>query len=167
VPTITAPIATPVPTLAPTQSSVVNIAKGKPASESSIKSGAAASRAVDGNTDGVFANNSVSMTNQDMQSWWQVDLGASHAIKTINLFNRTDCCSVRLGNYYVFVSDSPFTSTDLTKTINQAGVTKFFFLAQAGKPTTINVNHSGRYVRVQLALGDNLQLAEVQVMALH
>jgi RHS repeat-associated protein len=64
----------------------------------------------------------------------------------------------------VLVSDNPFSSTDLTTTINQAGVSSYYTAGQAGLLTQIGVGRSGRYVRVQLA-GDNyLSLAEVEVM---
>jgi hypothetical protein len=81
------------------------------------------------------------------------------------LWNRTDCCGERLSAFYVLVSDNPFNSTDLTTTINQAGVSSYYTAGPAGLLTEIGVGRSGRYVRVQLA-GDNyLQLAEVEVMA--
>jgi hypothetical protein len=171
-----APTATPLSTTAPTtvptsgpantsgSATPVNLALGKPATQSSTYQGAVASRAVDGNTDGVLADNSLSHTNFDAQAWWQVDLGASANIQSINLWNRTDCCDWRLTNFYVFVSDSPFTSTNLTTTLNQAGVTAYNFSATAARPSTININHSARYIRVQLTTTDNLHLAEVQVM---
>jgi RHS repeat-associated protein len=86
-------------------------------------------------------------------------------IGTVRLWNRTDCCSDELSNFYVLVSDNPFSSTDLTTTINQAGVSNYYTAGQAGLLTQIGVGRSGRYVRVQLA-GDNyLSLAEVEVMA--
>ena len=77
----------------------------------------------------------------------------------------TVCCSERLSNFYVLVSDNPFSSTDLTTTINQAGVSSYYTAGQAGALTEIGVGRSGRYLRVQLA-GDNyLSMAEVEVMA--
>jgi len=81
------------------------------------------------------------------------------------VWNRTDCCGEALTNFYVFVSDVPFTSTDLAATQNQAGVSSYPVPGQAGSPTSINVNRTGRYVRVQLVGVDRLSLAEVQVWA--
>src|SRR5262249_16285581 len=55
-----------------------NLARGKPATQSSTYPGypsAAASSAVDGNTDGNFFDGSVTSTNLDSNAWWQVDLG--------------------------------------------------------------------------------------------
>ncbi len=165
------PLPTPIytPTIAATPTSVpptpilYNLALGSPATQSSTYGGAVASRAVDGNNDGVFGDGSVTHTNGDLHAWWQTDLGSVQSITSIQLWNRVDCCGDRLRNYYVFVSDEPFTSTDLNTTINQPGVWNAYMAAQAGSPTTIAVNRTGRYVRVQLAGTNYLSLAEVQV----
>jgi hypothetical protein len=140
-----------------------NLALGKPATQSSTLYTSAAA-AVDGNTNGNFANASVTHTSNTFQPWWQVDLGASQSLQTIRLWNRTDCCGDRLSNFYVLVSDQPFVSTDLNTTINQAGVSNYFTAGQAGVTTTINVGRTGRYVRVQLAGTNFLSLAEVEVI---
>ena len=143
--------------------SSANLALGRTATQSSTSAGASASRAVDGNTNGNFASNSVSHTNLDHQAWWQVDLGSVQQIGTVRLWNRTDCCEERLGNFYVFVSDTAFSSTDLATTISQAGVSSYYTSGPVGAGTEIPIYRSGRYVRVQLA-GDNyLHLAEVEV----
>src|SRR5438128_8801722 len=47
----------------------------------------------------------------------QVDLGSSQSIGSIQVWPRTDCCPEHTANFYVFVSDSPFTSTDLIQPI--------------------------------------------------
>jgi RHS repeat-associated protein len=141
-----------------------NLAWGKATSQSSTGFGGNSSRGVDGNTSGDWGDNSVSHTNLERQPWWQVDLGSVQQIGTVRLWNRTDCCSDRLSDFHVLVSDNPFSSTDLTTTINQAGVSRYYTAGPAGALTEIGVGRSGRYVRVQLA-GDNyLSLAEVEVM---
>jgi len=66
-------------------------------------------------------------------------------------------------NFYVLVSDQPFISTDLNTARNQAGVSSYYVPGYAGSPKTINVNRTGRYVRVQLAASQYLVLAEVKV----
>ncbi len=144
---------------------VTNLALNKPATQISEGWGGAASRAVDGNTNGNFNGNSVTHTATGTQDWWQVDLGSSYALETIKVWNRTDCCGERLSNFYVFVSDQPFTSYDLNTTLSQAGVSNYYTAGQGGTPTYINVNRTGRYVRVQLSTaGMPLSLAEVEVM---
>lgn len=146
-------------------SNPTNIALNKISTQHSTQFNAEASRANDGNTNGDFwGGNSTSLTNWTSNSWWEVDLGSVSDITEINIWNRTDCCQSILQNYYVFVSDNPFTSTNLNTTINQVGVNSFFETTIAGAPTTININETGRFVRVQLAGSGFLGLAEVEVM---
>jgi hypothetical protein len=150
-----------------TFAAIPNLAQGKAAIQSSTFPGyptAAASSAVDGNTDGNFFDGSVTATDLDPYSWWQVDLGASAAISSIVIWNRTDCCGSRLNDYWVFVSDTPFGATDTPATL-QLGVGTFSShqTAAPGPSTTIAVGARGRYVRVQLSSANYLSLAEVQV----
>ena len=141
-----------------------NLALGKPASQSSTAWGGNASRGVDGNTSGNWDNNSATHTDFEHQPWWQVDLGGVQQVDTVRIWNLTSCCSERLSNFYVLVSDNPFSSTDLTTTINQTGVSSYYVAGPVGTLMDIGVNRSGRYVRVQLA-GDNyLHMAEVEVL---
>lgn len=140
-----------------------NVAQGRPATQSSTLFTTAAA-AVDGNTNGSFGNGSTTHTDHTFQPWWQVDLGSVQNLGSIRLWNRTDCCGDRLSNFYVLVSDTPFTSTDLMTTLGQAGVSSYYTPGQAGVSHTIGVGRSGRYVRVQLAGTNFLSLAEVQVM---
>jgi hypothetical protein len=144
-------------------SALTNLALNKAATQSSDPFGAPAARAVDGNTSGVWSQNSVSHTGNDAQAWWQVDLGQVRQLDTVRVWNRTDCCSERLSNFYVLVSDVPFVSNDLTAARNQAGVSSFNVPGIAGAPTSVAVNRSGRYVRVQLSGANYLMLAEVEV----
>jgi len=154
----------PAATPAPTQR--VNVALRKPTEQSSTGAGGLASRAVDGNTNGdYFGANSVSHTLEEANAWWQVDLGSLDSIVEIKIWNRTDCCSERLSNFFILVSPAPFTSTDLNSTISQPGVSAFHAPSQAGVPTIITVGKTGRYVRVQLVGKNYLSLAEVEVIA--
>jgi F5/8 type C domain len=141
-----------------------NLAVGRPATQSSTLYTIAAA-AVDGNRDGIFGNGSVTHTSQTFQPWWQVDLGSVQNIGSIQLWNRTDCCSERLSNFYVLVSDTPFTSTDLMTTLGQPGVSNYYTPGQVAIGTTITAGRTGRYVRVQLAGTNALSLAEVEVMS--
>ena len=76
-----------------------------------------AAKAIDGNTVGTFftspsSASSVSATNLTSQPWWEVDLGESYLIETVNVYNRTDG-SDRTQDAYILVSNNPFTSGDL------------------------------------------------------
>ena len=151
------------------QGGASNLAQGKSAMQSTtltnFNPSGDAWHAVDGNTDGNYMAGTVTHTNGDSQPWWQVDLGAVSSIGNIDLWNRNDCCAERLTSYYVFVSDAPFTSTDPAQTQAQAGVWTAYTAGQAPTHSTLAVNRTGRYVRVQLAGAGILSLAEVQVFA--
>jgi alpha-L-fucosidase len=143
-----------------------NVALFKPATQKSTAWGGTPDRAVDGNVDGAFFDGSVTHTEEDgsAEPWWQVDLGADTAIGEIAVWNRTDCCSDRLSDYYVLVSDHPFTSDSLAATLAEPGVTAYHELAIAGRPTRIPTTASGRHVRVQLKGNAPLTIAEVEVL---
>jgi predicted alpha-1,2-mannosidase len=145
---------------------VTSLSYGKPATQKSTAWGGVASRAVDGVTDGNYTVGSVTHTAEDgsAEPWWQVDLGASKSLSDVVLWNRTDCCSERLTDYYVLVSDTPFTSDSLATTLVQPGVTAVHRTETAASPTTVPVNTTGRYVRIQLAGTAPLSLAEVEVL---
>jgi cytochrome c peroxidase len=141
-----------------------NVAQGKPASQSSTFSADyPASRAVDGNTDGNHLSKSINHTNYEVNAWWQVDLGSATTINTITLWNRTDCCSDRLSNFFVFVANYDMTGKGFGDLVVDNTVWRYSLGTTA--PTTLNipVNSTGRYVRVQLAGTNSLHLAEVQV----
>jgi hypothetical protein len=136
-----------------------DVALGKHAEQSSTySSNYPASYAVDDDLDDYAG------TKTEAQPWWQVDAGASYPIEQIAIYNRADCCAERLADYYVFVSDTPFASTSLSGTLAQPGVWSVHETGQAGRPTTIDVGRTGRYVRIQLAGTNQLALAEAQVL---
>ena len=139
------------------ESTTINVALGKSASQSSTFAPAVASRAVDGNTDGVWGGGSVSRTNTDTNAWWKVDLGASFTIDEIVLWGRTGCCA--LANYTVYVSDSDISASNPTAN----GATSYAQTANPNPSLTIPVNRNGRYVMVRLNGTDILSMAEVQV----
>ncbi len=141
-----------------------NVARGKAAAQSSDPYGANAARAVDGNIDGAYGNGSVSVTNSDANAWWEVDLGSSHAMHAMRLWNRTDCCAERLSNFYVLASDTPMQGRTLAQLLADTTVWRSQYAATAPRAALIATTGArGRYVRVQLAGTNYLQLAEVQV----
>ncbi|MCK5905794.1 MAG: discoidin domain-containing protein, partial [Gammaproteobacteria bacterium] len=105
----------------------------------------------------------VTHTLKDQNSWWQVDLGQIYDLAEIDIWNRTNCCTSRLSDYYIFVSNTPFTTTNLQATRLQPGVTELFHSGPAGRQNISLLNRSGRYVRIQLSTSQYLSLAEVEV----
>src|SRR5207244_3247356 len=93
-----------------------------------------------------------------------VDLGSSQSISTIQVWPRTDCCPEHTANFYVFVSDNAFTSTSLSTTLAQSGVSNYWVTGNNGIAATVNVNRTGRYVRIQRNDSQYLVLAEVKVL---
>ena len=143
-----------------------NLALGRPAVQSGVTDGGLASRAVDGNIDGDFAAGSVSQTLQTRTPLWEVDLGSVQAIGDIQIFPRTDGgLNSGLQNYWVLVSETPFSSGNLDAARSDPGVWMFHGSEMADGAEAIKVNTTGRYVRIQLASQDDvLSLAEVRVM---
>ncbi len=85
----------------------LNVAAGKPSSQSSTAFGGSAARANDGDISGVWGFESVSHTDAIAGDiWWQVDLQGDYNINEIALHARTDCCADRQGNYRVSILDN-------------------------------------------------------------
>ena len=112
------------------------------------------------------ANAKINQTQRELNPWWQVDLGQQADIQQVNIFNRTSCCLDRLSDFYVFVSDQPFSnSATVAELSNDPQVSNFFFSGQAGVSESISLAATGRYVRIQLnSTNGILHVAEVQVM---
>src|SRR5438128_9917955 len=122
---------------APTNATIVNLALQKSATQSSIDSGNSADRAVDGNS-GTFAQ-----TLSDLHSWWQLDMGEISYVDQILISTRADCCANDIRFVYVFTSEVPFVSTDMTATLNQPEVTSSFqAVIGGGLSTTVDVQRS-------------------------
>ena len=149
--------------------SPVLLSQNKVASQSSTRSvfgvTALPSFAVDGSTNGAFLSQSLSHTNSEPQPWWQVDLAQSASISQVRIYNRTDCCSARLANFYVFVSPTDMTGKTLAQLVADTTVTKQLVASFNGANNiTLNfANPQARYVRIQLVGTNSLEMAEVQV----
>jgi hypothetical protein len=142
-----------------------NLARGKTATQSSTSGTAVAARAVDGNTNGVFASGSVTQTNTSTQPWWQVDLGSAAAVSTVTVWSRTD--SNRMGSGSVFISSTDMTGRSMSSLRADDSVKEMSFSAFSSTTNSLTLNAgnaTGRYVRVQLSsIFTTLNLAEVQV----
>ncbi|MDW5290820.1 T9SS type A sorting domain-containing protein [Formosa sp. PL04] len=130
-----------------------NLALNGTATQSTTLNGAAASRAIDDNTNGIFTSGSVTAV-QGPNAWWEVELDNNYSINDINVFNRTDaCCTSRLSDFTVSI-------------INSSGATTFSqtITNEPSPSVTINVGGAiGQVIRVQSNLTTTLNLAEVQV----
>lgn len=142
----------------------MNLAAGRPTRQSSLAHGGEPSRGVDGNTSGVWAEGSVTHTAGEFQPWWEVELGAAELIDEIVVWNRTDCCTGRLSDFRVLVSEQPFGSRSLAQLEADPAVWSTSIAALVGPSETVTVGRVGRHVRIQLVGTDPLSLAEVQVI---
>jgi len=140
-----------------------NLALHGVATQSSTQTGRPADLAIDGLHEGQAFAQSLAHTTSEVQPWWQVDLGATESIGSIELWNRTDCCEDRLSDVWVFTSESPFASDDPNVLSADPNVSSVFTAGQLSRQTILNIGESGRYVRVQLDGTNYLTLAEVQV----
>jgi azurin/glucose/arabinose dehydrogenase/type 1 glutamine amidotransferase len=69
----------------------VNVAPKGTATQSSTANGGEATRAIDGNTNGSFAAGTQTHSNEnELNPWWEVDLGGARSIESITVWNRTE-----------------------------------------------------------------------------
>ena len=152
----------------------VNLALSKPATQSSNFSDtdATASKAVDGNTDGVMLHGSVAHTSvnpKSKKSWLDIDLAGEKIVNGIVVWNRTDCCGERLSNYWIFVSNKPFSPEETPDMIRKRKDVLVKVKGDMPNPFYALDTHQvkGRFMRIQLDESDNgegvINLAEVQV----
>lgn len=135
---------------------------GKPSSWKNPSASFNQARGNDGKTSGEWGDGSVCESGAGPEQYWQVDLQAiSPLIETVDIWNRTDCCDDRTINFYVFISEVPFTGTSVAESLAQPGVKAFYTPGKAGRPTKITTNVAGRYIRLQNTGGQSLTLAEL------
>ncbi|XP_053388043.1 fucolectin-like [Mercenaria mercenaria] len=84
-----------------------NVARGKPAYQSSTLGPNVASRGVDGNDDTDLSHGSCFHTQSACNNWWYVDLGQTYeTVRLIEVFSRADCCADRNKNIAVQIGTS-------------------------------------------------------------
>lgn len=142
-----------------------NLALRRPTGQSSTLSGGDSWRAVDGNTDAVWANGSLSHTRQidyTVPAWWEVQLDGLRAISGVVIYNRGDCCVDRLSNYRIFVSQY-----DLSIPFNSRSNVLLpghpFRASDLGSYTLWN--GYAQSIRIDIPAGNDLHMAEVKVLA--
>ena len=146
-----------------------DIAVGKIVTQSSTFAVADARLAVDGNTDGAYGNGSVSSTDADLNAWLDIDLGSSENVDVVKVWNRTDGSESRLANFWLFISDTPFSPVETAQVLQKRSATWSRVNFTPKPMLTIRTGGvSGRFVRIQLdgkkPLDQSyLSLAEVQI----
>ena len=130
-----------------------NLALNGTAIQSSTDYNGEPSRAIDGNTDGNYSNDSVTHTHDEANPWWQVDLGAEYSIGNINIFNRAGANYTRLSNFTLIIYDNNDTEV-YSETVTTA----------PNPSLTLNAGGAtGQIVKIQSNITNPLSLAEVEV----
>jgi hypothetical protein len=92
-------------------------------------------------------------TNDELNAWWQVDLGASFSLTLVDVWAREDCCFTQASNFDIQTSADAVTWT-----------TRATVSGSAGRPTSTTISGAGRYVRIRKRSGtERLALVEVEV----
>jgi hypothetical protein len=140
---------------------LINVALDGTASQSSLGAGGVASRAIDGNTSGIWGDGSITHTtggSGTTNPFWIVDLGEEFLIDSVTIWNRTDsCCTTRLDDAIIELFDSAMVFVAFYQ-----GTGTF-----ASPDFTIGGNgFTAQFVQVRLeGQGRILSLAEVQVFS--
>ena len=139
---------------------LVDVARGKPATQSSTQSNGPAGLAVDGNTNSDYGtpalgDGSCTHTENGSDEWWQVDLGQTYQIQRVDIWHRSDCCQSRLLTATVMVSDTPDFGAGMT-----CGTIDDFL----GEPDETACDlQRGRYVTV-VHHDEHITICELRVM---
>ncbi|KAJ8340850.1 hypothetical protein SKAU_G00331410 [Synaphobranchus kaupii] len=141
--------------------------RGRPASrpfwrsEQSVYSHAGNS--IDGNRDSNLIHGSCSITHNDANPWWRVDLLEEYVVASVTITNRGDCvvCATWIIGAQITIGDSLENNG-----IDNPQCSVVSSLA-AGETKTFqcDVPLSGRYVTVYLPRRDYLEICEVEVNA--
>jgi len=129
---------------------------GGTASQSSTYYGTPiASKAIDGNFNTNYSENSVSRTNNELNPWWKVVLDREEIVGRIRVYNRSDCCEERLDNAIIeFFDGNGF----IVKTI-------FMGKAQPVYEKFLEISFTIKEVKIRLTGKTVLSLAEVELFA--
>jgi hypothetical protein len=124
-----------------------------------------AEKAIDGNING----NSFTHTKTSSHTWWQGDFGKPKTVHTITLNNRSTCCTERLQNFYIFITDVDMSGKTLSEIKDSALFSRYI---KTPVSTTAKTKHytsydigngvQGRYVVIYKVGDGYLSLAEVK-----
>jgi hypothetical protein len=124
-----------------------------------------AEKAIDGNISGT----SFTHTKTSSHTWWQGDFGKPKTVHTITLNNRSTCCTQRLQNFYIFITDVDMSGKTLSEIKDNALFSRYI---KTPVSTTEKTKHytsydigngvQGRYVVIYKVGDSYLSLAEVK-----
>ncbi len=148
------------------------------AEQSSESSGGKASRSIDRNDNSYSFQNwqsgSINHTsNIGGYQWWQMDMNGYREIASVEIDNRVDCCSTRLNNARLLLSDSSFGTgqvgnpADVTAKFNKniicnSDIWNCAISASANHTVKVWPPVTARYLRIQQTTTEPLHVAEVR-----
>ncbi|MCF8239254.1 MAG: HYR domain-containing protein [Saprospiraceae bacterium] len=141
-----------------------NVAVGAAASQISTWQNGTADRAVDGNTDGNFANGSVTSTLAGWQNNWSADLHENHVIESVRIWPRTDGTYPGLDPFYVFVSPNPIPDVAPEHLLATKDIRAIRHEGPMNEAWRMPAGMTGRYIKIQLEQEGRLMLAEVEAL---
>ena len=155
---------TPRPTAAPTTTpntgetevdlaEYKNVAEGKRAFLSSVLYGGDASKAVDGNRDGVFANGSVTHSACVAGDVLSIDLDSEYPVSSVRLSNRTDCCQEETTDFKLSLKDQGLQTVAEVTQDESIGSAVVYDFAET----------NARYLEIEMLADNCITLAEVEV----
>jgi hypothetical protein len=170
-------------------SNPTNLAFQKWANTSSIAPGSGipdtvtnGKRATDGNLNGDYSANSVFITDKETETqvagmtggpYWYVDLGATYNVNQVVIYNRTDSCGAQFGNcanrlnkfwIHYWTGNAWLLGSDQSNTpIGSPAHRSNTLNGNSNNIISVPVSFTTRYVMIQKANVDYLNLAEVQI----
>lgn len=138
---------------------LTNVARGKPAQQSSLSQWSRAGEASDA-VSGQFPSEFAFHTEREHGPWWQVDLLAVYPIEAVIVHNRRPFCQDRANRLRVEIFERPDEPV-----LVHAGFAQFGS-AGAGRPLELWIGSKleARYVRLSLAETEYLHLSQVEVL---
>ena len=82
-----------------------NVARTGKAKQSSISSGGSPERAIDGNKDPNYGKGGQTHTGYGKNNWWELDLGKSHTVDQVGIWNRGENFQFRLDGFALSLLD--------------------------------------------------------------
>jgi hypothetical protein len=140
-----------------------DVANNAAASQSSTIPGADAKYAVDGLWQPASP---VAMTTNEFTPWWQVDLDQSRYVDALRVTTLEEprYSQYELRDFYILVSEQPFTSSTLFKAGISPGVTSYFVPGRITGTVLFRIGRPVRYIRLQRTDQGHLVLREVEAL---
>lgn len=122
---------------------LINVSVGKQATASSLWGGTNANMATDGVTQKAFPI--YHSGDGDYDPWWMVNLERTELIKQVTIWNRADCCQLRMRDIQVEVLDQNQHLVYVSELINPGNILN----SPASATLTLENSVPGQYVRLR------------------